>query len=117
MSLEDKLKGLRNSCESIAAAVVSRDGVVLAADMPENVTKETFSIMCATILGAGMTAATELKRASPKRIVLEGPDAKIVIREVGRRALLVVVTPPAKSLESIEAATKPVVTAAAAETG
>lgn len=117
MSLEGKLRDLRNNCESIASAVVSRDGVVIVADMPEDVTQETFSIMCATILGAGMTAATELSRAAPTRIILEGPDAKTVIQVVGRRALLVVVTPPGTSLDSIEAATKPLLEAVAAETG
>jgi len=37
--------------------------------------QETFSIMCAAILGAGMNGATELRHAAPHRILLESEDA------------------------------------------
>src|SRR2546427_5152472 len=48
----------RSKAEAIA--VINRDGGIVVADLPRTVSPETFSIMCAAILGAGMTAATEL---------------------------------------------------------
>ena len=48
MSLEALVQQIRDAGAQ-AAAVVSRDGSVLAADLPPGVSRETFSIMCATI--------------------------------------------------------------------
>jgi predicted regulator of Ras-like GTPase activity (Roadblock/LC7/MglB family) len=73
----------------IATALVSRDGQVLYAELPEGAYAETFAIMCATTLGAAVTANMELHRAAPERIVVEGRDSTTIIVGSGRRALLV----------------------------
>jgi len=93
MALEATLHQIREA-GALAVAVVSRDGTVLAADLPAGVSRETFSIMCATIHGAGMTVSNEMRRSPPKRIALESNEGCIVIREAGRRALVVFVLPP-----------------------
>lgn len=85
-----------------AAAVISRDGAIVASDLPSSVSPETFSIMCAAILGAGMTAATELKHRAPHRVLLESEDVTILIQELGRRAMLVLVVPPEHRLSELE---------------
>jgi predicted regulator of Ras-like GTPase activity (Roadblock/LC7/MglB family) len=108
MSLDRMLQQLRETCGSRAAAVVSRDGLVIAGDMPENISKETFAIMCATILGAGMTAATELRFTAPTHVSLSTREARIHIFEAGPRALVVLVAPPDRDEEEIRAALKPV---------
>ena len=89
--MDDIVRKTRQACGAEALGVVSRDGVVIAADMPKGVAKETFSIMCATILGAGMTAANELGRTPPSRIFLESSDLDILILESGRRSMIVAV--------------------------
>ncbi len=109
MTLEGMLRQLRNSCGSQAAAVVSRDGLVIAGDMPDNISKETFAIMCATILGAGMTAATELRYSPPTHVVMSTREANIHIFEAGPRALVVLVAPPGRGEEEIRAALQPVI--------
>ncbi len=93
-SLERQLKELRIRHGVIGSAVVARAGEVLVADLPENVSRETFGVMCATILGAGTTASNELRAQPPNRVTLESTDARVLIFEAGRRAILVVVTPP-----------------------
>ena len=85
------LRELRTNVSGIATALVSRDGLVLYADVPAGVYTETFAIMCATILGAAATANTELNRAPPERIVVEGNDSKTIIVGSGKKALLVAV--------------------------
>jgi len=90
MTVEATLRGMREAGAQ-AVAVVSRDGSVLASDLPPGVSRETFSIMCATIQGAGMTVSNELKRGSPRRIVLESNEGRVLITEAGRRALAVIV--------------------------
>lgn len=103
MSLESILEEMRKA-GVLAVAVVSRDGTVLTADLPPGVSRETFSIMCATIHGAGMTVSNEMKRTPPKRIVLESAEGRIVITEAGRRALVAYVLPIGMDLD--EAATR-----------
>ena len=85
------IKDLKARIGGLATALVSRDGLVLYADVPAGVYTETFAIMCATILGAAATANTELNRAPPDRIVIEGTDSKTIIVGSGKKALLVAV--------------------------
>ena len=85
------IKDLKQRIAGIATALVSRDGLVLYADVPAGVYTETFAIMCATILGAAATANTELSRSPPERIVIEGHDSKTIIVGSGKKALLVAV--------------------------
>jgi predicted regulator of Ras-like GTPase activity (Roadblock/LC7/MglB family) len=85
------IKDLKTRIGGLATALVSRDGLVLYADVPSGVYTETFAIMCATILGAAATANTELNRSPPERIVIEGSDSKTVIVGSGKKALLVAV--------------------------
>jgi len=108
MSLEKMLRQLRETCGSTASAVVSRDGLVIAGDMPDNISRETFAIMGATILGAGMTAATELRVSPPTHIVLSTKETRIHIFEAGPRALVVLVAPPKHDESEIRIALKPV---------
>jgi hypothetical protein len=85
------VKDLKSRIGGIATALVSRDGLVLYADVPAGVYTETFAIMCATILGAAATANTELNRAAPDRIVVEGSDSRTIIVGCGKKSLLVAV--------------------------
>ncbi len=103
-TLEDMVRALKDVSGAEAVAVINRDGGVVAASLPPNVSQETFSIMCAAILGAGMTAATEFRHAAPTRVVLESKDSTILIQEVGRRAMLVLVVPPERSPSSLAGA-------------
>ncbi len=90
MALDAALRGMREA-GATAVAVVSRDGTMLASDLPPGVSRETFSSMCAVIHGASMTVSSQLRRSMPSRILMESPDGRVLISEAGRRALLVVV--------------------------
>ena len=116
-ALEEMVRALRDVAQAEAAAVINRDGGIVAASLPSSVSPETFSIMCAAILGAGMTAATEFKHAAPHRVILESTDATILIQEVGRRAMLVLVVAPERSLESLSTAVERFTQAAVQELG
>src|SRR2546427_12996912 len=109
MSMEKMLRQLRETCGSTASAVVSRDGLVIAEDMLEGVSRETFAIMCATILGAGMTAATELRVSPPNHIVLATKETRIHIFEAGPRALVGLVGPPEHDEGEIPGAPQPLI--------
>lgn len=116
MALEGTLRQIRDG-GVLAVAVVSRDGTVLGSDLPAGVSKETFSIMCATIHGAGMTVSNEMKRSPPKRIVLESNEGRIAISEAGRRALVVIVLPHEMDVEETLARLQPQMEQVAREIG
>jgi predicted regulator of Ras-like GTPase activity (Roadblock/LC7/MglB family) len=80
---------LKTRLSAIGVALVSRDGQVLCSELPAGVYAETFAIMCATVLGAAVTAHRELDRRAPERVVIEGPDSTTVIAGCGRKALLI----------------------------
>ena len=100
-SLQDMVRALRVATKAEAVALINRDGSVLAADLPQGISQETFSIMCAAILGAGMTAATELHHAAPYRALLESKDVTLIISEMGRRAMIVVATAPERPVSEV----------------
>lgn len=103
-NVEEMVLALRDVTKAEAVAVINRDGGVVAARLPSSVSQETFSIMCAAILGAGMTAATELKHAAPRRVLLEAADSTMLIQEIGRRHMLVLVIPPERNLSNADSA-------------
>jgi predicted regulator of Ras-like GTPase activity (Roadblock/LC7/MglB family) len=94
MSYKGLLATLKTDCNAMASAIISKDGAVVDSDVPEEISRETFAIMSATIMGAGVTAATELRKNAPERIVLDSTDVRTVIMNAGRRRILVVVVPP-----------------------
>jgi predicted regulator of Ras-like GTPase activity (Roadblock/LC7/MglB family) len=88
------VRDLHRRISGIATALISRDGQVLFAEVPEGTYVETFAIMCATVMGAAVTANAELSRTPPGRILIEGRDSTTIIVASGRNALLVALVDP-----------------------
>jgi predicted regulator of Ras-like GTPase activity (Roadblock/LC7/MglB family) len=86
--LKGMLKELRTDGVT-SSAIISRDGLVIASDLDTGTYVETFAIMCATLMGAAVTANMELKRGSPERVTVESSDGKMLILSAGRRAVVV----------------------------
>jgi predicted regulator of Ras-like GTPase activity (Roadblock/LC7/MglB family) len=100
--MDEMLKQLREACGAVASAVVLKDGLMMHHDIPDDVELTTFGIMSATIVGASVTAATELKREEPSRVVVETGDLNIMIYNAGKRALLVVAVPRGTKFEDVD---------------
>ncbi|RLG92531.1 MAG: hypothetical protein DRO36_01105 [Candidatus Hecatellales archaeon] len=88
-ALKEALSGLNRSSGVYASAIVSRDGLLIASMMPEDVDAETFAAMTATMTGAAETAFSELKKGITERVIVEGTQAKIITTGAGEKALLV----------------------------
>jgi len=99
--LKDVVRSLKASCNADAVVVVSRDGVTIEAETPPGVYVETFSIMCATILGAAISATSELRKESPRYVILDSEDTKVIVAGAGPRALLVVEVRPSASIDIV----------------
>lgn len=80
---------LNASCESDISAIVSRSGIPIAWDLPEDVIVEHFATLAATLLGASEVVYTSLRKASPGRVVVQSDNGTLVAVAIGTNALLV----------------------------
>lgn len=87
--LSDLLKGLEEEGDVEGSAIVTRDGLLIASGLPEDIDSETFAAMSATMLGAAETAVCELKKDEVGIIIVEGKEAKLITRNAGLNAFLV----------------------------
>ncbi len=97
---ENLLKVLRQQ-EVIGSAVIAKDGTVISSDILDETNIETFAIMMATIMGAAVTAAAELKKEPPRLVITESEDSKIILRSKGGKAFLVIIIPNGKDVKEI----------------
>ena len=88
--LDRVLADIRRAGGIRAIAIVSRDGILIASDMPAEIHPETFAAMSAIMLGAAETAALEINMAGPDRIIVETDEGKLVVSGAGERMMLVV---------------------------
>jgi len=101
ISKKDKLiqilKKLISSGDIEGAAVITRDGLLIASELSEGIDGETFAAMSATMTGAAETAIQELKKSSADRIIVESKNAKLITTGAGEQAILAcIVNPNAK---------------------
>ncbi|MEA3201326.1 MAG: Roadblock/LC7 domain [Thermoplasmata archaeon] len=71
------------------ASLISRDGLCVRAAGRSEVSRETFSAMSATLMGAAEIALRELDNAPARSIVAATPSACIIIVGASREMLLV----------------------------
>jgi predicted regulator of Ras-like GTPase activity (Roadblock/LC7/MglB family) len=89
-SVEPILTELKKSGKVDATAVVSRDGILIGAEIPPEVHGETFAIMSATMLGAAITANSELNKNMPSKVLVESDDGVTIVAGAGINSILVV---------------------------
>ena len=83
------LKGLRKVADMQGSAAVSRDGLIIAADLSKDIDEETFAAMSAAMQGAAETAVSELKKGSLDEIMIDAEKAKLFSIGAGKLAILV----------------------------
>jgi predicted regulator of Ras-like GTPase activity (Roadblock/LC7/MglB family) len=96
--LEEVLLRLRQHGGVEASAVVSRDGLLMASDIPPTVQGETFAAVAATMLGSSERAMGELHQGRPERVIAESKDGNIIAMGAGPMAVLVAMTGPTFAL-------------------
>jgi predicted regulator of Ras-like GTPase activity (Roadblock/LC7/MglB family) len=99
-----------NEIGIIGTALIRRDGTLEESLLPENIDKETFSIMCATIYGGATTVYTEMNYKEPLDIVIYGKELNLVIFPNSSRDFWVLLIPtsmdPSKAREEFIARKK-----------
>ena len=110
--MDDRLKAVMKRLREAgieSSAVVRRDGVMIASDLPGSTEEnEAFAAMAAAMLGAAETATSELRQGVPRRVIMESGDRRIVEVGAGPVALLVASVgggaPLAQALQEIDRA-------------
>ena len=91
-ALNEILKDLNDLEWVTSAAVIRRDGVLMASNMPvptDTEAKKACAIMSATIVGAAKNITTKCRMGYPKRIIIQAKEGDIIIAEAGSKALLI----------------------------
>jgi len=88
------------------SAVISKSGIPLVWNIPEDVHLETFSTLSATILGASEVVCSGLNKGAPKRVLIETTNGTLIAIGLGPKALLVAMStsPPSELTAIIEEA-------------
>ena len=70
-------------------AILKRDGTFLKGELPDNIEKEKFCIMCAAAFGAGLTAHKEY-RENIRKVIIYGENKDIIIKPYKENILAVI---------------------------
>ena len=73
-----------------ATAVISVDGLTIAASLPAGVEEDRVSAMSAAMLSLGERIASELGRGALDEVYVKGKNGYVVLRAVGAEAVLTV---------------------------
>ncbi len=76
------------SAEMEASAVISRDGLSLAAVLGDGVDPDRLGAMCAALLGLADTTAKELDRGQLKQVLLHGTKGVLLLVHIGNTHVL-----------------------------
>lgn len=101
--VQSLLKELKVEFGAVSSAVIGRDGMLISGDIPENITSETITIMCATIMGAAVTAHSEMRIGQPKLIRMTSDKHEMLMAGAGRKAIIMTVVPKGVRMDELQA--------------
>lgn len=90
--LKRNLKELRDSLGLESCAVVSRNGIPIAWELPPDIQVETFATLSATILGASEVIYSGLNKESPGKVIVESESGMLVVTGLDSKTLFVAVS-------------------------
>ncbi len=85
------------SADIEASAVISTDGLMMAAMLPQGLDQDRVGAMSAAILSLGDRTSAELGRGSLEQVLIKGDHGYVLMTHAGEEAVLTVLaTPDAK---------------------
>ncbi|MEM3030516.1 MAG: roadblock/LC7 domain-containing protein [Candidatus Micrarchaeia archaeon] len=89
IQLEDLLAELGQVGDIEASAIVRRDGLMIASNLPSKVDSRTIAAMSAALVGTAETTSNELQRGAFQQVIVESELGKTVAVGAGSLAILV----------------------------
>lgn len=96
--LESVLAKLKAVGDIEASAVVRRDGLIIADNLPGSINNRTVAAMSAAIVGTAETSSAELQRGRFLQVIVESEKGKLVATGAGQLAILVCLIRPTANL-------------------
>lgn len=98
-----KARGLLRSLQSASdtvrsCALVSYDGLMMAAVLADGVDADRFGAMCASLLALSSRAAKEVERGVLRQVILDGEQGPMLLTRAGTMGVLAVAADPTKNL-------------------
>lgn len=81
-----------------ASAVITSDGLTIAAVMGDGVDRDRFGAMCASLLALADRAAQEISRGRLKQVLVEGELGTMLLVQAGADTVLAVASRPTQNL-------------------
>jgi predicted regulator of Ras-like GTPase activity (Roadblock/LC7/MglB family) len=81
-----------------ASAVITSDGLTIAAVMSDGVDRDRFGAMCASLLALADRAAQEISRGQLKQVLVEGERGTMLLVQAGNDTVLAVASRPTQNL-------------------
>lgn len=94
-----QLRSLQAASDCVrSCALVSYDGLMLAAVLAEGVDADRFGAMCASLLALSTRAAKEVERGVLRQVILDGEQGPMLLTRAGSAGVLAVAADPTKNL-------------------
>ena len=81
-----------------ASAVITSDGLTIAAVLGDGVDRDRFGAMCASLLALADRAAQEISRGQLKQVLVEGEHGTMLLVQAGTDTVLAVASRPTTNL-------------------
>ena len=81
-----------------ASAVITSDGLTIAAVLGDGVDRDRFGAMCASLLALADRAAQEISRGQLKQVLVEGEHGTMLLVQAGNDTVLAVASRPTTNL-------------------
>ena len=99
------------SADIEASAIISADGLTMAALLPQGVDEDRVGAMAAAMLSLGERTARELARGELEQVMVKGDAGYILMSYAGRDAVLTVIARKEAKLGLMMKAVKPMIEA------
>lgn len=98
VQLEELLTQLASTGDIDASAIVRRDGLMIASNLPSKIDSRTIAAMSAALVGTAETCSSELQKGMFMQVIVESELGKIVSVGAGKLAILVCLVKPLGNL-------------------
>ena len=106
---ERVLVELRERSGATAAALVTKDGNIVASDVSPMESRDVLGVLAATVLGAAGAVGGELGLGKPVCVVVHTETGRITIVDAGPRLLAVLAAPNGKHTDPLAAEARTIV--------
>ncbi len=83
-----------SSADIEASAIISTDGLMMAAQLPSEMDEDRIGAMAAAMLSLGDRTAKELARGTLEQVLIKGDNGYVLMTHAGNEAVLSVMAKP-----------------------